>query len=335
MKRIASLVAVFAFILSAVAGLNATAQQGSGMGTPMAGEAQGMSMGAFYLTITNTGDAADRLVSVQTDVAGTAEIHDVVMDGGVMQMMPQLDGVEIPAGGELVLEPGGYHVMLIGLTQSLLAGDEFTATLTFENAGDVAITVPVFVGEPDVEELAAEPVEAGDLVLDGIWARQAPKIDDTGTAMASPAAGCPMGGQGSGMHAGECPFGTPGASCPMGTPGAGMGQGGMHGQGGMQAGECPYGTPGANCPMGGECPYATPGAGQGQMGQGGMGQGQQTGHVDGRLLPDDHEHRRHHGPAPVGHDGCGRDRRDSRRRHGRRRDADDAAARRRRDSRWR
>ena len=98
-----------------------------------------------------------------------------------MQMMPQLDGVEIPAGGELVLEPGGYHVMLIGLTESLLAGDSFEATLTFENAGDVTVTVPVFRGEPDVAELTAEPVEAGDLVLDGIWARQAPKIDDAAT----------------------------------------------------------------------------------------------------------------------------------------------------------
>ena len=189
MKRIVSGVAVLAFMLSTLVGLNATAYQGSGagMGTPgagmgeMHGDAQGMSMGAFYMTITNTGDAPDRLVSVQTDVASNVEIHDVVMDGGVMQMMPQLDGVEIPAGGELVLAPGGYHVMLIGLTESLLNGDAFTATLTFETAGEVEITVPVFISEPDADELTAEPVTAGDLTVDGIWARQAPKIDGAST----------------------------------------------------------------------------------------------------------------------------------------------------------
>jgi periplasmic copper chaperone A len=182
MKRIASVVAVLAFLLTSVVGIHAVAQQGSGMGmgTPMAGEAQGMSMGAFYLTITNSGDEADRLLSVTTEVATTVEIHDVVMDGGVMQMMPQFDGVEIPAGGELVLEPGSYHVMLIGLTQSLLDGDSFEATLTFENAGDVTVTVPVRMSAPDAGELEAEPVEAGELVLDGIWARQAPMLEGTG-----------------------------------------------------------------------------------------------------------------------------------------------------------
>lgn len=196
MKRFGPLVAIVAvavFMFSAI-GLPVAAQHDHGhMGTPdaspMAGHGDATSTGAFYMTITNTGDEADRLVAVHTDAAGTVEVHNVVMDGEVMQMMPQHDGVEIPAGEEIALAPGGYHVMMIGLTESLIAGEEFEATLVFEHAGEVEITVPILRTEPDEDELTAEPVEAGDLVIEGIWARQAPKLDGgTGTPVASPMA---------------------------------------------------------------------------------------------------------------------------------------------------
>jgi hypothetical protein len=129
---------------------------------------------------------------VESDAAETIEVHDVVMDGTVMQMMPQHDGLEIQAGEEVALEPGGYHIMMMGLTESLIAGEEFTAILTFEHAGEVEVTVPILRTEPDEDELSAEPVEAGDLVIEGIWARHAPKLDgDTpsGTPVATPPAG--------------------------------------------------------------------------------------------------------------------------------------------------
>jgi copper(I)-binding protein len=80
----------------------------------------------------------------------------------------------------------------MGLTESLMAGEEFTAILTFEHAGEVEITVPILRTEPDEDELTAEPVEVGDIVIEGIWARQAPKLDgDTpsGTPVALQPAG--------------------------------------------------------------------------------------------------------------------------------------------------
>lgn len=153
-------------------------------GTPMAGHGEEMSMGAFYFTVTNNGDDADRLVEVKTDVAMHAEIHDVVMTDGVMQMQHQEDGVEIPAGESLTLEPGSWHIMLIGLNESLLDGEEFTATLVFENAGEVEITVPIHISEPDE---FADPVKVGDdIEISNVWARQAPKLDGMATPMASP-----------------------------------------------------------------------------------------------------------------------------------------------------
>lgn len=148
---------------------------------------EGVSMGAFYFTVTNNGDEADTLVKIESDIADIIEIHNVEMDDGVMQMVPMHDGVEIAAGESVVLEPGGYHVMLIGITESLLDGEDFTATVHFENAGEVEITVPIYIFEPEDEEFS-DPVDAGDIEISNIWARQAPRLEGTGTPMATPAA---------------------------------------------------------------------------------------------------------------------------------------------------
>ena len=70
---------------------------------------------AVFMKLVNKGRQADRLVSAQTDVAKTVEIHETRMEDEVMKMVHLPDGLEIPAQGEVVLKPGSYHVMLIGL----------------------------------------------------------------------------------------------------------------------------------------------------------------------------------------------------------------------------
>lgn len=163
------------------------------MGTPMSGmdhSGGSTSNAAFYFTVTNDGDVADQLTSISTDAAETVEIHDMSMDNGVMAMKPMPDGVEIPARESVALTPGGMHVMLIGLTKSLVAGQTFDATLHFRDGGDVTVTVPVLATEPTDGEGTAGPVNAGDhLVIEGIWARQAPKIESGATPAATPAMG--------------------------------------------------------------------------------------------------------------------------------------------------
>lgn len=146
---------------------------------------EGVSMGAFYFTVTNNGDEAETLVKIESDIAEIIEIHNVEMDEGVMQMVPMHDGVEIAAGESIVLEPGGYHVMLIGITESLLDGEDFSATLHFENAGEVEITVPIYILEPEEGDFA-DPVEAGDIEVSNVWARHAPKLEGSGTPVATP-----------------------------------------------------------------------------------------------------------------------------------------------------
>lgn len=99
--------------------------------------------GAAYFTLKNPTGQADRLLSATTEIAQAAEFHLSEMDAnGVMSMRPQ-EFVDVPAGGQVEFEPGGLHVMLVGLTKDLKGGDSFSLTLQFEEAGDVNVEVQV------------------------------------------------------------------------------------------------------------------------------------------------------------------------------------------------
>lgn len=96
-----------------------------------------------FLTIENTGDTDDRLVAVASDIAGVMQIHTMAMDGDVMVMREMADGVPVPAGETVVLQPGGLHIMFMQLNDALVDGQSVPVTLTFENAGDVAVDLPI------------------------------------------------------------------------------------------------------------------------------------------------------------------------------------------------
>jgi copper(I)-binding protein len=125
--------------------------------------------GAAYMVIENTGSAADFLLGGSSDVAKAVEVHETVAipagsaspaasagmgmespiasagtgtDGSMMGMQ-KMDRLEIPAGGSVELKPGSYHLMLIGLTHELKAGEKIDITLKFEKAGDVKVTAEV------------------------------------------------------------------------------------------------------------------------------------------------------------------------------------------------
>jgi len=102
----------------------------------------GATVGAIYFTVSNAGTTADRLDSVSTPIARSVQIHATSSVGGVMQMR-ELDGVECPAGATLKAEPGGLHVMLIGLSAPLTLGSAFTVSLKFHAAGVLTLKVPV------------------------------------------------------------------------------------------------------------------------------------------------------------------------------------------------
>ena len=134
-------------------------------------------MGAAYMTIVSPIDDALISASVDSSVAETVELHEMVMADSMMSdemsddmssdmgddsmsedmdhssmsgddmsgemKMQQVMRIELPAGTPVALEPGGYHIMLIGLVNPLETGQTITVTLTFENAGEVVVEVPV------------------------------------------------------------------------------------------------------------------------------------------------------------------------------------------------
>lgn len=91
---------------------------------------------AADLTVQNEGDCP------ATPVAGRAEVHRTVKQGDVMKMVAA-GPIEVPAGGSVRMEPGGYHVMLMDLERPIEKGETFTFTLRFANASSVAVSVPV------------------------------------------------------------------------------------------------------------------------------------------------------------------------------------------------
>ncbi|NQD94451.1 copper chaperone PCu(A)C [Pseudomonas sp. CrR25] len=103
---------------------------------------------AAYFVVRNQGEQTDRLLAVQTPVAGKAEMHEHLHADGVMKMQ-QVQSVEVPAGGEVRFEPMGYHVMLFNLQQQAKDGERFPLTLTFEKAGAVEVSVAVHKDAPE------------------------------------------------------------------------------------------------------------------------------------------------------------------------------------------
>ena len=98
--------------------------------------------GVVYLSLADTGPAADRLVGVATPVAAHADMHIMVMEGNVMQMRP-VDAVDVKPGERIQFKPSGLHIMLTDLKQPLTRGERFPVTLDFEKAGKVDVEVLV------------------------------------------------------------------------------------------------------------------------------------------------------------------------------------------------
>ncbi len=100
---------------------------------------KGAPVGGAYMTITNKGAEADRLIGVASPVAAKAEVHQMSMDNGVMTMRPVPGGLEIKPGQTVVLNPDSVHLMLMGLKQPLAQGEHMKATLNFAKAGKLDV----------------------------------------------------------------------------------------------------------------------------------------------------------------------------------------------------
>ncbi len=112
---------------------------------------------AGYLTISNQGHGADRLLGGSSPLAAQVQLHSMTMQGQVMRMRPVTGGLAIAPGATLRVQPGGgMHLMLIGLKRPLKAGEHAAVTLDFAKAGPVRVE---FIVRPQGE--AAPPMHMG------------------------------------------------------------------------------------------------------------------------------------------------------------------------------
>ena len=96
-----------------------------------------------YLSVQNRGDAADKLLRVESAAAASVELHEMSDAGGVARMREVTNGVELPAGSTTTLKPGGYHLMFIEPKQPFVEGQTIKATLVFEKAGSLPVVFDV------------------------------------------------------------------------------------------------------------------------------------------------------------------------------------------------
>ncbi len=101
--------------------------------------AVGRPMTAAYFTLCNAGDSEDALTSVSGDIGNIFEIHRSSMNTEGVMSMAQVDSIALPPGQRIVLEPGGAHVMVIGLAEAIKPGSKTALTLHFRNAAPMEI----------------------------------------------------------------------------------------------------------------------------------------------------------------------------------------------------
>lgn len=97
---------------------------------------------ALYFSVTNEGGVSDRLIGASTDVAERVEIHETTMDDDGTMGMRSVTGIDAAGDETVVLEPGGLHVMLIGVDR-LEEGEQVDVTLHWDEAGDMGVVADV------------------------------------------------------------------------------------------------------------------------------------------------------------------------------------------------
>jgi copper(I)-binding protein len=100
-------------------------------------------VGGGYITITNNGKIDDTLVSAKSAALGEVQLHDMKMNGSVMEMRDLPNGVPIPAGQTVVFSPNGLHLMFMHPGHAFIKGKAVPVTLTFVKAGSVTVDLAV------------------------------------------------------------------------------------------------------------------------------------------------------------------------------------------------
>jgi copper(I)-binding protein len=121
---------------------------------------QGQKATGAFMTL--TAKTATTLVGVSTSVAGVAEVHEMKMDNNVMQMRALPDGLALPTGKAVALQPGGYHVMLMDLKLPLQKDTTIPLTLRFKDAKGVESSLDIKVPVSQVAPAGGQKHQHGE-----------------------------------------------------------------------------------------------------------------------------------------------------------------------------
>ncbi len=121
---------------------------------------QGQKATGAFMTLTSKTDTT--LVAITTSVAGVAEVHEMKMDNNVMQMRALPDGLPLPAGKAVALQPGGFHVMLMELKLPLQKDTTIPLTLRFKDAKGVQSSMDIKVPVSQVAPAGGQKHQHGE-----------------------------------------------------------------------------------------------------------------------------------------------------------------------------
>lgn len=102
---------------------------------------------AGYLVLRNDGDTAISLIGAHSEAFGAIEVHESFERDGMMRMRRRAT-VEVPAGGETRLQPGGLHLMLFRAQQPLPSGTVVEIVLEFDDGAEIAVPFEVLRDAP-------------------------------------------------------------------------------------------------------------------------------------------------------------------------------------------
>lgn len=103
----------------------------------------GARTGAVYLTVHNKSGQDDLLLAVDSPVAKSTAVHVTIVENDVARMEPLPAGVNLPSHGELVMRPGGMHIMMTWVSADMKVGSLLPVTMVFRDAGSLDFEVPV------------------------------------------------------------------------------------------------------------------------------------------------------------------------------------------------
>ena len=103
---------------------------------------EGQLNSAAFMVFKNNSTEDRLLISAHSNISKAVELHTHKKEGGMMRMR-RVDSIAIKAGSKTTLQPGGLHIMFIGLTKGLKVGEKIELKLVFDNSSELSLSVPV------------------------------------------------------------------------------------------------------------------------------------------------------------------------------------------------